>query len=107
MKNPWPVIKDFITEHFFNPSLEAKPYRDWQTRLSLFFVILALVFLGHYLLYREFLDRSEASLSGGLDQTTLTAEWQNFKIVYARYDSRTQALNDLLAKPAARVDPGR
>lgn len=107
MKNPWPAVKDFITERFFNPSLEAKPYRDWQTRLSLFFVILVLVFLGHYLLYREFLDRSETALSGGLGQTTLTAEWQNFKTVYTRYDSRTKAIDDLLVKPASRVDPGR
>lgn len=107
MKNSWPATKDFITERFFSPSLEATPYRDWQTRLSLFFIILALVFWGHYLLYREFLGRSEAVLSGGLDQTTLTTEWQNFKAVYARYDSRAKVLNDLLTKPATRIDPGR
>ncbi|MEK7091895.1 MAG: hypothetical protein AAB900_02810 [Patescibacteria group bacterium] len=107
MKNPQLYFKKIFSQRTNSLDSEIRPYHDWQVRLISAFIILALVFLGHYWLYREFLNQSTALVGNNQDQVNLFIERQNLKTIYTRYEGRTKALNDLLAKPASRIDPGR
>jgi len=100
-------FKKVFSKLEISPNLEIRPYRDWKIGLSSFFVILGVVFWGHYLLYQNFVSRSDASKTNNAEQTSPNLEWENLKAVYGRFEQRTKTLNDLLAKPGSRIDPSR
>jgi hypothetical protein len=109
MKKLWTFFKNFSFSRSGEFNSEPRPYRDWQLSLVLAFILLDLVFLGHFFLYQAFLNQSELSTFSNQDQASLNLESQIFHTVYDLYQSRTAALNNLLASSSKTtiVDPSR